>query len=247
MPDFAHGRKARILANGADLSRWLTEVSLSGGYDQTESTTFGAGVQSFMTSVRQGGEGEIGGNIPVAADRVLRRFLTRAAGRDDNLLTVFAENMVGAMGFGVRCGLSEQEFSSAPGELSTISIGVQGNRGVDDLVCLHPMQSEAVTGNGSTYDDELASADGAVGHLHVAELAGGTLTVLIQHSPDGTTWATALTFDVVAVADAVKYQRKVTAAVNVDKNVRCMYTLGVGASAKFAVGFGRGKPGEDVS
>lgn len=247
MPDFAHGRKARTLLNGSDLSRWLTEISLSGGYDQTESTTFGQGSQSFVTGLRNGGEGSIGGNVETAGGKVLRHFLKAAGGRDDNLMTIFPENVVGSVGYGVRCGLSEQEFESAPGDLSTISIGVQGNRGVDDVVCLHPMKAEAVTGNGTTYDDEVASVDGAIGHLHIAALAGGTLTVVIQHSPDGTTWATALAFDVANVADAVRHQRKVTSAVAVDKNVRAQWTLGAGASATFAVAFGRGKEGEDVS
>ena len=248
MPDFAHGRKAKICLNGGDLSRWLTEVSLSGGYDQTETTTFGQGSQSFVTALRSGGEGSLGGNVPVAADKVLRRFLKSAGGRDDNLLTVMAENTVGAHGFGVRCGLSEQEFSSAPGDLSTLSIGVQGNRGVDDLVCLHEVKSEAVTGNGVTYDDELASANGAIGHLHVQSVTGaGSLAVVIQHSPDGTTWATAITFTARVTADPVKHERIVTTDVNVDKNVRAQWTIGASTSARFAVAFGRGKPDEDVS
>lgn len=247
MPDFAHGRRTRLFANGGDLSRWLTEISLSGGADQTESTTFGQGAQSFVTGIRNGGEGSMSANVETAGGKVLRRFLKAATGRDDNLLTVFAENLVGAIGFGVRCGLSEQEFSAAPGDLATLEVGVQGNRGVDDLICLHPMKSEAVTGNGTSYDDELASANGGIGHLHVSAIAGGTLTVVIQHSPDGTTWATALSFVVVNSVDAVKHQRVVTIDVNVDKNVRAQWTLGAGASASFVVGFGRGKPDEDVS
>jgi hypothetical protein len=249
MPDFAHGRKARILFNGIDLSRWLTDVSLTGGYDQTEDTTFGQGSQSFVTGIRNGGEGSIGGYMPLAADKLIRRILKVAGGRDDNLLTVLAENIVGAHGFGVRCGMSEQEFTSAPGDLSTLSIGVQGNRGVDDIVCLHPVAAETATGLGTTYDDEFSSAYGAVGHLHVQAQAVGTLDVLIQHSPDGTTWATLITFAQQAVAATVKHQRVATATPtsNVDKNVRASWTFGAGGTGTFAVAFYRGKPDEDVS
>lgn len=249
MPDFAHGRKARILFNGVDLSRWLTEISLTGGYDQTEDTTFGQGSQSFVTGLRNGGEGSLNANMPVAADKLVRRILKVAGGRDDNLLTVLAENAVGAHGFGVRCGLAEQEFSSAPGDLTTFSVGVQGNRGVDDIVCLHAVTAEAATGNGTTYDDEVASTAGATGHLHVQAQAVGTLDVVIQHSPDGTTWATLITFAQQAVAATVKHQRVSTATptTSVDKNVRAQWTIGAGGSATFAVAFYRGKPDEDVS
>ncbi len=247
MPDFAHGRKARILMNGSDLSRYLTEVSLSGGYDQTETTTFGQGTQSFVTGIRNGGEGSIGGNVEAAGGKVLRKALRVAGGRDDNLLTVLSENAVGAIGYGVRCGLSEQEFSSAPGDLSSLSIGVQGNRGVDDLVILHEVKAEAVTGNGTAYDDEVTTAFGATGHLHIQALTGGTNTVVIEHSPDGTTWATLLSFVVAAVADTTRHQRVSVLDVTVEKFVRAKWTLGAGAASTFAVAFHRGKVDEDVS
>lgn len=251
MPDFAHGRRSIALANGINLSRYLTEMSMSGGYDQTETTTFGSGVQSFVTGIRQGGEGSLGGNVETAESKVLRRFLRNAGGVDDNLLCLITESgAVGAVGVGVRCGLSEQEFSAAPADLWTVSIGVQGNRGLDDLVSLHPPQEETATGNGAAYDDLDTSDNGIVAYLHVME-ATGQLDVVIEHSPDGTTWAPLVTIPPVTAGPAAV--RQVVTGVNVESQVRASWTLAAAtttapaATADFAVLFGRGKPGEDVS
>lgn len=247
MPDGVHGRHTKVLANGVDLSRYLTEASMSGGYDQTESTTFGQGTQSFVTGLRNGGEGSIGGNVEEPGEKVLRRFLRDAGGRDDNILSLSFGDEVGALGVGARCGLSTQEFSSAPADLTTVSIGVQGNRGVDDLVMLHALTEESVTGDGAAYDDEDQSANGGIGYLHVTEIAGGTLDVIIEHSPDGATWAELLAFGQVAALAGRTAERKVVLDVPVDAQVRASWTLAVGGTARFAVQFARGKQGEDVS
>jgi hypothetical protein len=249
VPDFVHGSKSRYLLNGNDVSRYLTSASMSGGRDTTETTTFGQGAQTFVAGLRNGGEGSLDFRVEQASqDRVMRRILRRSEGRDDNLFSYLWGNDVGAQAIGVRCILTSREFSAEPGDTVNGTLGVQGNRGVDDLLVLQPILRVTATGNAASVDDEDVTVDGAIGHLHVLDVTAGTLDVKIQHSSNGTTWVDLITFAQVAAGSKNKFERVVTPDMTVNNQVRAQWTLGVGGtSATFAVLFGRGLPNEDVS
>lgn len=252
MPDFSHGRLSRVYLNGVDLSRVLTGVSVTGGYDTSETTTLGQGFQSFVTGLRQGGEVSMDGRVEAPGGTVLRRAVRDAEGADDSILTVsFGLDSVGALGVALRGLVSSKDFTVAAEDVVEFSMGFNGNRGVDDILCLASgATSVTATGNGTAVNDDAASEAGAqaIGYLHVVEISGGTaptVTVKIQDSPDNSTWTDLVTF---AAATAARTAQRVVVNDVPDKWFRAQWTItGSPSAVRFAAGVARGRVGEDVS
>lgn len=254
MPDFQHGRLTKAYLNGVDLSRVLNSMSVSGGYDTTDTTTFGQGYQSFMTGLRQGGEVSFDGRVEAPGSTILRRAVRDAEGRDDSILNVSMGNdLVGAVGIGMRGILGTKEFSSAAEDVVQFSLGFAGNRGVDDtLSLLSGSTILTATGNGTSVDDDAASAANtqAIGYLHVLEITGGTAPTVvfkIQDSPDNSTWTDLVTFASAAAAN-VRTAQRVVVNDPPARWLRAQWTItGTPTAVRASVSVARGRPGEDLS
>lgn len=254
MPDFVHGRLSRIYVNGVDISRVITSANANGGYDTAESTTFGQGYQSFITGLRQGGEGSLEGRVEKAGQTLLRRVVRDAEGRDDSLFSiVLGADAPGQVGVACRGLLTTKEFSATTEDVAQVTLGFAGNRGLDDTIALQPGATIlTATGNGTAVDDDTDSAAGvqAIGYLHVLELTGGTtptIVVKIQDSPDNSVWTDLITFDSAGASAVRTAQRKVVSDPPA-RYVRATWTItGTPTAARVAVQFARGKAGEDLS
>lgn len=123
---------------------------------------------------------------------------------------------------------------------------------VDDgfiLVTPKTVNVLTTTGNGSDLDNGAALGSTAFGgnaQLHVYDLSGGTtpsVTVIIQHSPDGTTWTTLGSFTAVTSATlaTTKVQRiTIPSTTTVNQHVRAQWTTsGTPTSVQALVLFAR--------
>jgi hypothetical protein len=254
MPDFAHGRLSKIYLNGIDLSRIFNSLSVTAGYDTSETTTFGQGYQSFITGLRNGGEMSMDGRVEAPGGTVLRAALMAAEGRDDSLISMsYGQDLVGAIGNSARGLISSKEFTAAAEDIAAVTVGFAGNRGVDDTRILQPgATSFAVTGNAAAVDDVVASAAGAqaIGYLHILELTGGTaptVAVKIQDSPDNSTWTDLVTFTTFGPTAVGTAERKVVND-NPARYIRASWTVtGAPTAIRIHTQFARGRVGEDVS
>lgn len=98
--------------------------------------------------------------------------------------------------------------------------------------------ARTASGNGASKDDGAASSKGAVAVLHCTAASGTspTLTVKVQHSADGSTWADLIVFTTLSAAGA---ERKVVGG-TVNRYVRATWTIGgTSPSFTFAVTFAR--------
>lgn len=259
IPDFVHGRKAKVYMNGIDLSRVFNSGSITSGYDTSDTTTFGQGYSSFITGLRQGGEVSLDGRVEAApaspsagGSALLRRAVRDAEGRDDSIMTIaYGDDILGQTGAGIRGLLSSKEFTMAAEDVSQVSLGFAGNRGVDDVLCLVSGATvNTNTGTGLNFNDDAASAATVqgIGYLHVLELTGGTtpsVTAKIQDSPDSSTWTDLITF---TAATAARTAQRVVVNDVPDKWVRASWTVTGGpvTSLKMSIAFARGRAGEDV-
>lgn len=97
----------------------------------------------------------------------------------------------------------------------------------------------AITGDttGSTFDGTASSSSGGAGHLQVTAYTGFTnIVVVIEHSTDGNSWSTLLTF--ATVTSAPTAERK-TVSGTVNRYLRYTVTKTGSGSATFFVGFAR--------
>lgn len=116
----------------------------------------------------------------------------------------------------------------------------------DGVILISPLAELAgSSGTGSLDDNTLyggATTTGAAAQLHVLALDGGTtpsITVNVQHSPDGTSWTNLMTFN---AASAVGSQRIVVPSVTtVNAKVQATWTItGAPTGIQVLLGFARG-------
>jgi len=88
--------------------------------------------------------------------------------------------------------------------------------------------------NGATFDGGAGTSGGALAVLQVSSVTGGGVTVKVQHSTDGSTWADLATF---TAASSTTSQR-VTVAGTVNRYLRATWTQ-TATSASFAVTLSR--------
>jgi hypothetical protein len=253
VPDFVHGRLTKVFLNGVDVSRILTNAGVTGGYDTAETTTFGQGYQSFITSLRSGGEVTLDGRVEDVQTHILRRALRDAEGLDNSLLNIsYGNDSNGQVGGGLRGLVTTKEFTAASDDVVQVSVGFAGNRGLDDCLVLHPSTTvETTTSAGTTgVDDDAPSPANtqAVGYLHVLDMTGGatpTLTAKIQDSPDNTTWTDLVVF---SAATAARTAQRVVVNDPPARWFRCAWTLtGTPTSCKFSIMVARGRANEDLT
>lgn len=155
-----------------------------------------------------------------------------------------AGNVVGRkmIGFAGAMQVNYQRLA-ARNELHKANARYLGNGQVDEGVILHEHTAETTAnGQGSGVDNTTSTANGAVGYLQVSALTLGgytSVTVKIQHSSDGNTWADLITFDNVTTAPTA--QRK-TVAGTINRHLRAIWQFngaGAGQSIRFVIGASR--------
>lgn len=105
--------------------------------------------------------------------------------------------------------------------------------------------AKIATGTGTPLIVPALTTGGAVAHLHVLSLAGTTpsITVVLENSVDGTTWAPLLSFAAITATSkpkALRLETLPTATVNVQ--LRAQYTItGTSPSIVFVLAVARGR------
>lgn len=97
---------------------------------------------------------------------------------------------------------------------------------IEHGISLHDLTAETGTGNGTSVDNGAASTNGGVGVLHCTAIAGAapSVVVRIEHSTNGSTWATLLTF--AAATAATKERVEVAQGTTVNRFLREVHTFG---------------------
>jgi hypothetical protein len=105
-------------------------------------------------------------------------------------------------------------FSMAMGSASASQIGVS----LGDLTAL------TATGNGTSVDNSASTSNGFIAQIHVTAASGTTptMTAIIQHSTNNSTWATLGSFTAVTGATSAR----ISGTGTVNRYVRIQYTIG---------------------
>lgn len=104
----------------------------------------------------------------------------------------------------------------------------------------------ASSGAGTTKDDAAATSNGLAAFLQYFGRASGTATFIIEHSSDGSSWSTLLTFALSGGATVGAERKTSPTATQVKRYLRAS-TTGSFTNAVFAVGYRRGTPQDDTA
>lgn len=104
--------------------------------------------------------------------------------------------------------------------------GANGGPGI----CLTGLSALTATGNGASQDNTTSTSNGAVAHLHITAASGSTpsITMIIQHSTNNSTWSTLGSFSAATTTGSQSIQISGT----VNRYVRASYTIS-GSSPSF--------------
>lgn len=241
-----HGSKARLLLSGYDVSGSMREGSFPMDVDLADTSTWGMTSKRYTASDRHNatfsGSGiwEANGATPGSIDELLH---TGLAGSH------VATFMQGGDTFGARArvvGGTETSFEiTSPGDDAVgfsfellASVGFIHKARV--LRALAGDNSVNASANGASLDDLGAvgtSTKGLGAALHVKQKGGGagTLTVKVQHSPDGSVWTDLITFTGRTLAGLAEY---LEATGTVQRYLRTIWTV-TGGTWDFHVAAGR--------
>jgi len=240
-----HGKRASVLVNEFDLSRFLKSISPSLDVEMIESTAFQApGDAREYTPGNTDGKLSAEGfyqsnNVTLKA---IEDVFAAALGSDvQRILTVSPEgaDAVGRRTLQMLTDLAKRSVTSPATGLIMSSAEFQSSTGVEPGAVLHPVTPETATGSAASVDNAAASAGGGVAHLHVTAKAGTTpsITVKVQHSVDNAVWVDLATF----TAATAETAQRVEIAGTVNRYVRATWTITgtAGPSFTFAVAFAR--------
>jgi len=239
---FKHGSNARVYVNGYDLSAYLKNFSISGEAETHDVTTFTATAKSYIAGLK---------DATLSADGVfdgdtsgIDEIMQAALGQDASIWTYFPQGEVAVedAGYGFDAIETSYEVETPVDDVAAISAEAQSKTGLERVLTFHPLGEEATSGNSTSIDNGVSTANGGVAYLQVTGLAGTspTLDITIQHSDDdGATdaWSAVCTFTQVTSANTAQ---RITATGTIKRYVRAVWTLGADTtSATFSVAFGR--------
>lgn len=229
-----HGSKAKLLLSGYDVSQFMREATAPVNVDLAETSTWGMTSKRYTSSDRIDGQITGGGvweaygpATPGSIDEILASKLG---------LAQIGTYMPQGDGFGFRAiftGAVESAFEiTSPGDDATgFTFELQSSQGfINKGRVLRPIGADnsiSAGANGTSYDDLGAAGttlNGLGAALHVRQKGGGagTLTVRVQHSPDGTAWTDLIVFAGVTTAPAAQY---LEASGTVQRYLRTIWAL----------------------
>lgn len=223
---FILSNQTRVLYGNTALAAFLRNVKPSASVDMLDVTTlvdtskqFIAGLQEFNLSIdglfdNGTGAGSVWSAItsPINAQSIVPTSVAPAG---------FA---VGSNVWVLPARTVSYEVSSNVADIVPFSMAFGAGSPAQVGVSLADLAAVAATANGTTVDNGASTANGMIANLHVTAASGTTptLTVVVQHSTNGTTWTTLGTFTAATAATS----ELITATGTVNRYVRAAFTVG---------------------
>lgn len=212
---FRHGKNTALFYNGANLTSYFNEASVSQDVETAETTAFGNDAKTYITGLKDGtlsGSGMFDGAAG-AVDETLSGVIGAAAA---DVVTLAPDGAVaGRRSYSMAARETSYEVSSPVGDVVSISLEVQADGGVDRGILLAANSSVSASGQSASQDESAATTNGATAYLHVtANTRNGAGTYKVQHSTDNVTFVDLVTFSSVSASATGGERIAVTGTVN---------------------------------
>jgi hypothetical protein len=236
---FRHGKNTAVFYNGADLSSYFNEASVSQDIETAEVTAFGDDAKKYITGLQDGTLSAAGmfDGSEGAIDSVLSSVI---GAENSDVITLAPDGVtVGKRAYSAAVRETSYEISSPVSDVVSANLEVQATDGVNTGVLLAVRETITASGEGSAVDQNASSSDGAIGYLHVtSNTMDGATTFKVQDSTDGVAFADLITFTNLS-ASATGGQ-KVAVTGTVDRYVRALHDPGASSgSVTYTLSFAR--------
>jgi hypothetical protein len=228
-----HGKQSKIFVNGHHLSKQFTSFDLQMNADTAEKT-------GFQSEAKEYNVGMIGATLSLeglfddsatAADK----YLADVLGGSGSIWCVFPEgDAAGKAGYGIDGINNTHSVMATKDDNARIAAGCQSNVGAERIISLLPLGAKTASGSGTAHNNSAATIDGGSAYIQ-ADGVTGTVTVKIEHSADGVTWADLISFVNVSAAGAQRVE--ITGTIN--QYTRATFTVDNGESITMQVSLHR--------
>ena len=236
---FRHGKNTGVFYNGADLSPYFNEASVSKDVEVAETTTFGDSAKQYISGLRDGTLSAAG--MFDGSEGAVDQTLSSVIGNDAaDVMTLTPDGVVvGRRSYSAAALQTSYEVSSPVSDVVTTSLEVQATDGVDTGVLLAGRFTASAVGEGSVVDQDASSSNGANGYLHVtSNTMDGVTAFKVQDSTDGVVFVDLITFT--NVSASATSGEKVAITGSVDRYVRAMQDPGASSgSVTYTLAFAR--------
>lgn len=226
------GGNGRVFVNGYEISTFLNSFSLDMSINTSEVSSFLSAAKSYITGQKDAtssGEGFWDGDTG-KIDQILAGIK-----RTEAIYSYYpgggAAN--GARGYGFRALRSSYNTQNTLDDAIRFSLASQVSGGEESILSIGGPTTKTATGSTTVLDLGAtgSGSDGATIYFHATAITG-TAVVVVEDSPDNTTWSTLTTL---ANVSAVGAQRvEVTGTVN--RYIRVTVTLDASESITFQAG-----------
>jgi hypothetical protein len=239
MPTFAHGKNVNVFINEYDFSTYFNDVSATSTVETSEVSAFGSSAKEYIVGL-QDGTVSLGGMFDGTATGTDVFFSTAlGAATKVNVIVAPSGHTNGANAIVLEADDTSYEVSGAIADVVQTSAEFQSSDGVEHGKILSSGAAVSATGNGTSVDNALSSANGGVGFLSVpTNTRNGNITVKVQQSADNSTFTDLITFTVVTSTQKTFERVEVTGTVA--RYLRVNYTVaGSTGTATPVVAFAR--------
>lgn len=204
---FRHGKNTVLFVNGADLTRYFNEASVSQSVETAETTAFGDDDKTYITGLADGtmsGSGMFDGQAG-AVDQILSSVIGSATA---DVITVGVDGATaGRVTLSMEARQTSYEVSAPVSDVVAANIEAQATGGVDRGIFLAARSVVTASGQGASQDNAAATSNGGVAYLHATvNTRDGASTFKVQHSTDNVSFVDLATFSSVS-ASATSGQR----------------------------------------
>jgi hypothetical protein len=239
MPTFAHGKNVNVFVNEYDFSTYFNDVSATTSVETAEVSAFGSNAKEYIVGLLDGTVSLSGmfDGTATGTDVVFSAVLGSTT--KQNVIVAPSGHSNGASAIVLEADDTSYEVSGAVADVVQTSAEFQSSDGVEHGKILSSGTAISSTGNGTSVDNALSSANGGVGFLSVpTNTRNGNITVKVQQSADNSTFTDLITFTVVTSTQKTFERVEVTGTVA--RYLRVNYTVaGSTGSATPVVAFAR--------
>jgi hypothetical protein len=239
MPTFAHGKNVNVFINEYDFSTYFNDVSATTTVETAEVSAFGSNAKEYIVGLLDGTVSLSGmfDGTATGTDVVFSAVLGSTT--KQNVIVAPSGHSNGATAIVLEADDTSYEVSGAVADIVQTSAEFQSSDGVEHGKILSSGSAISATGNGTSVDNTLSSANGGVGFLSVpTNTRNGNITVKVQQSADNSTFTDLITFTV--VSSTTKTFQRVEVTGTVARYLRVNYTVaGSTGSATPVVAFAR--------
>ena len=218
---FYHGKNSRVYLNGNSMSSYMDTVNVSMQADTVETTTFIDTAKQYIMGLKNATLSAEGFGSGTTGE--IDKYLQDALSTTENIWNWYpAGESSGVSGYGLKGYDTQYDVKASISGAVRVAAACQSNMGKESITCIRPLAAATASSSGAALDNDAKSTNGGAGYLYVTATNTSDAAIVIDHSSDGSSWATVATF---AAAQAGASAQRVAISGEIRQYVKASATL----------------------